>query len=92
MSNYEVINTKMSAEIEENSQYQQKWQLQVTEIETLKGKIQNEEQSKQRLYTEICKDREANTNLKLIIENSEAQARQLALELEQKDAIYKKLL
>lgn len=58
----------------------------------MKKNIEEDKQSKQRLYTEVCKERENNDNLKLLIENSEAQVRQLEIELEEKDTIYKKLL
>ncbi len=58
----------------------------------MKKNIEEDKQSKQRLYTEVCKERENSDNLKMLIENSEAQVRQLEIELEEKDAIYKKLL
>ena len=43
----------------------------------MKNTIEEEHLSKERLYSEVCKERDNVHNFKLIIENSEAQIRQL---------------
>ena len=43
----------------------------------MKNTLEEEHRSKERLYSEVCREKENNSNFKLIIENSEAQIRQL---------------
>jgi hypothetical protein len=51
-------------------------------MDKIRSQIEEEKSSKERIYNELCREKESNNNLKMLIENKSAQYMQLELELE----------